>query len=189
MNEANSGPRGLTYFATLLTDREVEEWTKWVGQLVFEHQVARGRPMKRGDAMFGYAYVTAGRRLEPAKPFPACLAALATRIATVCPPGTEFNQCIVTKYPPDAGIGWHTDAPSFRDCIAGVSLGGDAQFLFRRKAETAIGHRLPVAAGSLYVMTGSARWEYQHSVKPVKTTRYSLTLRFVWGVDRMTQGE
>ena len=135
--------------------------------------------MKRGSAMFGYEYVTTGRKLRLATPFPDSLMALAFRIATVCPSDTEFNQCIVWKYPPGAGIGWHTDAPSFRDCIAGVSLGGDGQFLFRRNGEVMISDRLPVCAGSLYLMTGGARWEYQHSVNPVKKTRYSLTFRFV----------
>jgi len=101
------------------------------------------------------------------------------RIVAMCSPGTAFNQCIVTKYPSDAGIGWHTDASSFHDCIAGVSLGGDAQFLFRGDAGTATSDQVLVTAGSLYVMTCSARREYQHGVKPVTNTRYSLTFRCV----------
>src|SRR5947209_7479962 len=39
-------------------------------------------------------------------------------------------------------------------------------------------------SGSMYLMRGPARWEYQHQVVPVRTERYSLTFRHVparWG--------
>lgn len=132
MNDGTVDVVGFRYFPNFLTKDEIETWTNWAENLTFEHQVSRGKRMKRGYEMFGYEYVTVGRELRPAKIFPDVLKSLTAKFVAVCAPDTDFNQCIVTKYPPGAGIGWHIDAPSFGDCIAGMSLGGDAEFLFRR---------------------------------------------------------
>jgi alkylated DNA repair dioxygenase AlkB len=37
--------------------------------------------------------------------------------------------------------------------------------------------KLAVAPRSLYLMTGEARWGWQHSVAATRTLRYSITLR------------
>ena len=96
-----------------------------------------------------------------------------------CPSDTRFDQCIVTYYPVGAGIGWHTDAERFGDTILAVSLAGQAKLRFRPNGATKHTHEQVVTPGALYVMHGRARWEYQHQVVPVKTDRYSLTLRQV----------
>ncbi len=72
--------------------------------------------------IFGYAYRATGRRLLQTEALPAFLSAVIDLFLPYCLPGTEFIQCLVTRYPPGAGIGWHVDAPQFGDCIAGVSL-------------------------------------------------------------------
>jgi alkylated DNA repair dioxygenase AlkB len=40
-----------------------------------------------------------------------------------------------------------------------------------------------LAPGSLYLLEGPARWEYQHRILPVKSVRYSITLRRVKTAD------
>jgi alkylated DNA repair dioxygenase AlkB len=60
-----------------------------------------------------------------------------------------------------------------------VSLGGTARLQFRPNRSTEVACEAAAAPGSLYVMHGPARWEYQHQVAPVREARYSLTFRHV----------
>jgi alkylated DNA repair dioxygenase AlkB len=135
--------------------------------------------MKRGWAQFGYAYVSVGQKLTAAPPVPAFLQAVIEKARPYYPNGIEFTQCIVTLYPPGAGIGWHTDAPKFGDCILGVSLASEARLQFRPNKLKAVSFQITACPGSLYVMQGIARWQYQHQIPPVKAERYSLTFRSV----------
>jgi alkylated DNA repair dioxygenase AlkB len=98
-------------------------------------------------AMFGYEYKSTGRQLGRAEPFPAQLLELAARAGRLGSPPRVFDQCIATEYPPRASIGWHTDAPSFAGCIAGVSLGSDATILFRPRGTSKATDRLVVTPG------------------------------------------
>ncbi len=95
----------------------------------------------------------------------------------------------MTEYAPGAGIGWHRDAPMFGDVIAGVSLGAPARMRFRpyerpsrRPADAAprrTSHELTLEAGSAYLITGTARRDYEHSIPPLDALRYSITFRTV----------
>lgn len=155
-------PEGLTYLPGFLTPDEQQILLDRLRGLEYKHDRFRGQVLKRGYAQFGYAYVSTGRRLDPAPPLPNELVALAAKGLAHCPDGTQFDQCIVTHYPADAGIGWHTDALRFGDCIMAVSLGGDARLQFRRNGTEEVGHEVLAVPGSLYVMRGPARWEFQH---------------------------
>src|SRR5205823_1435857 len=133
---------------------EQQTLLKQVQELHYEHDVFRGQRLKRGYAQFGHAYVSTGRTLDPAPPLPKFLAALIETGLPHCPQGTQFNQCIVTHYPANAGIGWHTDAPRFGECIMAVSLGGEGWLQFRPNGAEAVSFEVPAASGSLYVMHG-----------------------------------
>ncbi len=100
---------------------------------------------------------------------PEFLAALIDKGLPHCPSGSRFNQCIVTYYPANAGIGWHTDAPRFGECIMAISLGGEGCLQFRPNGTEAVSYEVPAASGSLYVMHGPARWDFQHQVVPVES--------------------
>ena len=126
-----------------------------------------------------YAYVSTGRKLERAAAMPEFLRAVMEKVRPHCPPGTEFNQCIVTHYPAASGIGWHTDALCFGECVVGVSLGTEARLQFRPKGAEEANFEVRPVSGSLYLMRGSARWEHQHQLLPVKKERFSLTFRHV----------
>src|SRR3712207_6096082 len=90
----------------------------------------------------------------------------------------DLVQILVTRYPPGAGIGWHRDAPMFGSRIAGVSLGAPARMRFQRmtggRPETAA---VELAPRSAYVLSGKARWSWQHSIPAAKDLRYSVTFR------------
>ena len=63
--------------------------------------------------------------------------------------------------------------------VAGVSLAGAGTMRWRpyfsRDARHAL--ELSLAPRSLYVMRDVIRWQWQHSMLPTKTLRYSITLR------------
>lgn len=176
-----AAPEGFHDFADFLSPEEAAALLGEVQAMTFDHDVFRGQRLKRGYAQFGHAYVSAGRKLEAAAPMPARLRALVAKAQPYLPEGTEFHQCIVTRYPPKAGIGWHTDAPRFGEWIMGISLGGEAQLQFRPNGAEAVSHELRLSTGSMYLLSGRARWDYQHQVPPVKVERYSLTFRSVVG--------
>jgi alkylated DNA repair dioxygenase AlkB len=174
-------PEGFVYVADFLAPDEQASLLREIRALPFEHDTFRGQRLKRAYAQFGYSYVSSGRKLNTAAPVPAFLRAVIEKAAPHCPGADEFNQCIVTHYPPDSGIGWHTDAPGFGGCIVGVSLGGNGLFQFRPNGAQVVCYEVRVVPGSLYVLRGPSRWKFQHQVVPVTTDRFSLTFRHVSG--------
>ena len=90
----------------------------------------------------------------------------------------DFVHALTTEYAPGTPIGWHRDAPHF-EIVAGISLASACRMRFRpldasRHKEV---FALELQPRSLYVMKDEIRWWWQHSIPPVKQTRYSITLR------------
>jgi DNA oxidative demethylase len=137
-----------------------------------------GVEAKRRVAQFGWRYSFESYSLTPAQPVPDALLGLRERVsgkAGIAP--ADFSEVLVTEYPAGAGIGWHRDAPHF-GVVAGVSLGAGCRMRFRRgeagKREMAA---VELPARSLYLLTGSARQGWQHTIPPVKEVRWSITFR------------
>src|SRR5205814_9520969 len=89
----------------------------------------------------------------------------------------SLEQALVTEYAPGAAIGWHKDRPVFGE-VMGLSLASACTFRLRK----AVGKkwaRVSVQANprSAYFFEGPARWEWEHSIPPVETLRYSVTFR------------
>ena len=159
--------------------RKSSSWYEQMNELSFYHDTFRGRALKREYSQFGFRYGSSGRKLEREAQFPGFLLELAEKARPFCIPEEPINQCIVARYPPGAGIGWHTDASSFGNCIVGMSLRGTARLQFRRDNAEHPEHELILRSRSLYSMRGLARWSYQHRVPPVKSVRFALTMRHV----------
>jgi alkylated DNA repair protein (DNA oxidative demethylase) len=174
-----TAPEGFVYIPDFLSEAEQAILLRELRTMNYQHDIFRGQRLKRSYAQFGYAYVSTGRKLEATAPMPECLQAVIRKAQAHCPDGVVFNQCIVTHYPPGSGIGWHTDAPRFGECIVGVSLGSEARFQLRPNGTEEASYEIRAAPGSMYLLRGPARWEYQHQVVPVRTERYSLTFRHV----------
>jgi DNA oxidative demethylase len=172
-------PEGFLYIPDFLSLNEQAALLHELRSLIYKHDVFRGQRLKRGSAQFGYSYVSTGRRLEVAPMIPAFLQTLIRRASLYYPNDIMFTQCIVTHYPPGAGIGWHTDAPQFGDYIIGISLAGETRLQFRPNISKEVTYEVEASPGSLYLMQGLVRWNYQHQVVPVKVERYSLTFRYV----------
>jgi DNA oxidative demethylase len=172
-------PEGVGYYEDFLSLAEQDSLLREVRALPYEHDVFRKQLMKRAWAQFGYKYVAIGRKLEPAPPIPPYLKTVIEKAAPFYPTDVEFDQCIVTLYPPGSGIGWHTDAPRFGEHILGVSLASPARLQFRPNKTEKASFEVTATPGSLYVIQGIARWRYQHRLVPVRAERYSLTFRSV----------
>jgi len=100
-------------------------------------------------------------------------------------PTHALSESLVTEYAVGAGIGWHRDSPQF-GIIAGISLGGGCRMRFQRgEGEQRQTWMIELPPRSLYVMSGIAREEWQHSIPPVKEPRWSITFRTLKDVERL----
>lgn len=169
-------PVGLRYIPDFLTKDEHDQLLEDVRRLEFGPVKFRGNEARRRVVCFGFDYVYKARSLKPATRMPDWLGLLAERVERAA--GVECGglaQTIVTHYPVGAGIGWHTDAKKpFGEVVASVSLAGECKFQFRRGTERAT---VTVHPGSLLLLTGESRWDWEHTISPVRQTRYSITLR------------
>jgi len=171
-------PDGFRYRDDLLTVTEERELVAVIRDMTFEEVVFQGHLAKRTVRHFGYGYDFTSRAVSHGDPLPLELDDVHRRAAEFAGIDRErLVETLVTRYPAGAGIGWHRDAPSFGD-VVGVSLGSPCMFRFRRKTDDGFEHvRVEVVPGSAYVLSGAARWTWQHSIPPVDEERYSITFR------------
>ncbi len=84
---------------------------------------------------------------------------------------------LVARYDGGAAIGWHRDRPQF-DRVVGVSLGSAAVLRFRRRTGSGFERAsLPVAPRSAYLLSAEAREQWEHSIAPGESLRFSITFR------------
>jgi alkylated DNA repair protein (DNA oxidative demethylase) len=172
-------PPGLVYRPAFLTDAEQAELLGVLDALDFRPIVMKGQTARRTARHYGLGYDYEARGpLEPTEPIPPWLAGLQERSAALAErPAEELVEALVQRYPAGATIGWHRDAPMF-GVVVGVSLGSACRMRFQR---TVAGERsvreIVLDPGSAYVLTGQARWSWQHSIPPTPALRYSVTFR------------
>jgi alkylated DNA repair dioxygenase AlkB len=178
---APSLPAGMTYVEEFLSVDEERELLAVISTLPLQQAQYRQYTARRRTLHFGFAYDFTHQRATPAPPIPKLLDPLrarAARFADLAP--EDFVQALIAEYQPGAPLGWHRDVPDF-EVIVGVSLGSAARLRFRPYPWTPARRKdifaLELAPRSAYVLRAEARWGWQHSVPPVKTLRYSITLR------------
>lgn len=172
-------PEGLAYREGFVTTDEEANLLAFLEGLDFHTITMRGQTAKRIVRHFGLRYDYATGGTVAAEPLPAAIAPLRDRCAALMGrPPDDLVQILVTRYPPGAGIGWHRDAPMFGEKIAGVSLGAPCRLRFQR---TVAGDRsvaeLELAPRSAYLLSGAARWSWQHSIPATRALRHSITFR------------
>src|SRR5262249_44689377 len=93
-------------------------------------------------------------------------------------PAARFTHALIAEYRAGTQLGWHRDVPNF-EMVAGVSLCGACRMRFRRYAPGRTGRiwTFQLEPRSAYLMLGTARWDWQHSVAPTPGLRYSITFR------------
>jgi DNA oxidative demethylase len=173
-------PEGLVYVEDFVTPaEEAQLLTLFEEEIAFREVVMRGQAAKRTVRHFGLDYDYERGELVPSDPLPEPMTWLRDRCAALMErEPADLVQILVSRYPEGAGIGWHRDAPMFGSRIAGVSLRAPCRMRFQR---TLKGERstaaLDLAPRSAYLLSGKARWSWQHSIPATKDLRYSVTFR------------
>jgi alkylated DNA repair dioxygenase AlkB len=132
----------------------------------------------RKTRTFGWRYDFDDSSFAPAEPIPDWLHPLRAKAAAFAGVSPEdFAHVLLARYDPGAGIGWHRDRPQFED-VVGISLGSPAAMRFRLR--TADGFRrtkVYLEPRSVYLLSGEARWDWEHSIVAGEQLRFSITFR------------
>jgi alkylated DNA repair protein (DNA oxidative demethylase) len=172
-------PQGLVYRPNFVTGEEEGQLLSFIETLDLRPVTMRGQESRRTVRHFGYLYGYESSDVVPGDPIPPELTWLRDRCAAYAElHPDELAQALVSRYPTGAGIGWHRDAPKFGPKVVGVSLLSGCRMRFQRRT----GGRREVFAielepRSAYVLGGSARSAWQHSIPAAKALRYSITFR------------
>jgi alkylated DNA repair dioxygenase AlkB len=171
-------PDGLTYRPGFLPAEEERALIARMAELPFRPFEFQGFLGKRETVSFGWSYRFDGSGLAEAGPIPDWLLPVRDRAAAFADlaPGA-LEHALLIRYGEGAGLGWHRDRPVFGDVI-GISLRSPAPLRFRRK-RGAKWQRFTLTAEprSIYLLRGPSRSEWEHSIPPVETLRYSITFR------------
>jgi alkylated DNA repair protein (DNA oxidative demethylase) len=171
-------PEGLLFEPEIMTAMEEAAFLAVVKALPFGAFRMHGVDARRRVLRFGVHYLAGSAAMSPASDFPPALEPLRARGAAIAGvPAEALSESLVTEYTLGAGIGWHRDSPPF-GIVAGISLSGACRMRFQRgEGELRQTWAIELPPRSLYVMSGSAREEWQHNIPPVKEPRWSITFR------------
>lgn len=173
-------PEGFRYRTELLDPGEERQLVEHIRDLPLKAFEFQGYLARRRVVSYGWHYSYDERALHQAETIPHFLLAFRDRAASFAGlPAEALAHALVTEYSPGTPIGWHRDKKVFGDVI-GISLLSSCVFRLRRKAgSTWERYSLTVEPRSAYVLSGSARTEWEHSIPPVPELRYSITFRSV----------
>jgi len=169
---------GLRYEEELIGTDEERVLIEHLGGLDLAPFRFHGWLGNRKTQSFGWRYDFEDSSFSPAEPIPEWLQPLREKAAAFA--GLEagdFAHVLLARYDPGAGIGWHRDRNVFEK-VVGISLGTPATLRFRRRIGS--GYRranLEAMPRSAYSLSGEARHDWEHSISPGQTLRFSITLR------------
>jgi len=174
-------PEGLRYCEEFLGRDDEAALIAVIAALPLTEAQYKGYTARRRVVSYGSQYDFDDQRLRAAEPIPDWLLPLRARLAEWAGIAAgDFSNALVAEYRRGTPLGWHRDVPDYEQ-VAGVSLAGAARMRLRpyppvdpKKADVLT---LSLAPRSAYLLTGSARWGWQHSIVPTPTLRYSITFR------------
>ena len=171
-------PEGFRYQSEVLPVEMEASLLESFRALPFKEFEFHGYTGKRRVVSYGWQYDFSEARLRKTEDIPDFLLRvreLAGQFAGVEP--TDLHHVLVTEYSPGSAIGWHRDKAVFGDVI-GISLLSSCNFRLRRKVGSKWERASVIAEPrSAYLMRGPSRTEWEHSIPPVDSLRYSITLR------------
>lgn len=174
-------PQGLRYEPEFLSPEEERSLLASITHVPFQHAQYRQFVARRRTVSYGAGYDFQQHARTPAPDIPSFLEHLRRRAAAwIGVDSTAFVQALISEYQPGTPLGWHRDVPDYEDVVA-ISLAAACRIRFRRypwnPAERGDIVTLEPQPRSIYLLSGEARWKWQHSVPPVKELRYSITFR------------
>jgi alkylated DNA repair dioxygenase AlkB len=170
-------PEGFVYRPDFLTEPEENELLAQVRLLDFQPFDFHGYVAKRRIVEYGWDYDFGTRKKSVATSIPEFLWPVRERAAAFAgvPPGA-LVEAVITEYPAGAPIGWHRDVPQF-ETIVGISLASACRMRLKPYKREGKLVSIVLEPRSAYVMSGPARWNFQHSIPAVEDLRYSITFR------------
>jgi len=171
-------PEGMRYAREIVSPGEEQMLLDELRKLPFKEFEFHGFLGKRRTVSFGWRYGFDGSGLARAEEIPAFLLPVRAHAATLAGLApSDLEHALLIEYGPGAAIGWHKDRPVFGDVI-GISLLSPCTFRLRRKAGSGWKRRSFMAEPrSAYLLRGPSRSEWEHSIPPLETLRYSITFR------------
>jgi alkylated DNA repair dioxygenase AlkB len=172
-------PVGFRYRPELIGPSEEDALLARLRELPFRDFEFHGYTGKRRVISFGWHYDFSARNLQKADDIPDYLLKLRTVAASFAGmEPEEFQHVLVTEYGPGAGIGWHRDKAVFGE-VVGISLLSPCVFRMRRLISKKKWERAKLVAEprSAYLLSGPARFEWEHSIPQMDALRYSITFR------------
>lgn len=178
---------GLQYLPNFVSKAEETRLTKQIDGQIWMTD------LKRRVQHYGYIYDYKKRNVTPDMALgglPSWLETIAVRVQAAGLIDAVPDQVIINEYTPGQGISAHVDCePCFGDTILSLSLGSTCCMDFRH-IESSMKYLQVLESRSLLVMTGTARYDWQHAIAGRKSDlidgvriqrkrRLSLTLRKV----------
>jgi alkylated DNA repair dioxygenase AlkB len=169
---------GLDYRKTFIT---LTEHDRLVEKLAAEDLTPfrfHGWLGNRKTKTYGWRYDFDDASFTPAEPIPEWLLPLREKAAVLASVDADaFAHVLLARYDPGAGIGWHRDRPQFEK-VVGISLGTPATMRFRMRTDDGFRRaKLDLEPRSAYLLSGASRWDWEHSITPGETLRFSITFR------------
>jgi alkylated DNA repair dioxygenase AlkB len=169
---------GLRYCEDLIDDDEERALVERLGALDLSPFRFHGWVGNRKTQSFGWRYDFDDASFTPADPLPDWLEGVRDKAAAFAQLEPDaFVHVLLARYDPGAGIGWHRDRDVFEQ-VVGVSLGTPATLRFRQRLPTGFRRAsVAVAPRSAYLLSGEARYDWEHSIAPGEHLRFSITFR------------
>jgi alkylated DNA repair dioxygenase AlkB len=169
---------GLRYEEEVISGGEERALLDRLGALELAPFRFHGWQGNRRTQSFGWSYDFEDASFMPAEPIPDWLQALRERAAAFGGLQAEdFVHVLLARYDPGAGIGWHRDRDVFEK-VVGISLNTPATLRFRQRSANGFKRaNLEVMPRSAYLLTGEARHDWEHSISPGESLRFSITFR------------
>ena len=177
--ESNLLRDGFSYCPDVISADDESRLLAEIAPLPFKEFQFHGFEGKRRVVSFGWRYDFGEHKAVPADPIPAFLREVCRKVQAASGFDLpELEQVLITEYAPGAPIGWHKDRPVFGN-VMGLSLASPCTFRLRKSDGHGNWERvsLRLEPRSAYLLTGAARWKWEHSIPPVDSLRYSITFR------------
>jgi alkylated DNA repair protein (DNA oxidative demethylase) len=172
-------PKGLHLYYDFISARDETNLLEKLKHLHWKQVEMFGVVAKRKVVHYGMDYHYDARAVRPTTDAPDFLNPFVEKVAKILKAeADDVAEILITQYPKGSGIGWHRDAAVFGDAVAGISLLSGCVMKFRKKTGTGF-NTVPIALPprSLYIISGEARWIWEHSITRHPQPRYSITFR------------
>mmetsp|Transcript_20397 Transcript_20397/g.33649 ORF Transcript_20397/g.33649 Transcript_20397/m.33649 type:complete len:209 (+) Transcript_20397:209-835(+) len=181
-----TAPEGFRLLHNVVGDGIWEKLEEWLSTDCVPWQNEGEKMQHRNVAQFGcrYNYETDELDMkEKVIPIPEIIKETLLDVELSTLEGVEFTQCIINDYKTgDIVIPWHKDHPSFGPTILVYTFCDERVLDFRRKCtefdNTSYEYYSAFPKhGSMYILQGAARYEWEHCVPQGKGRRISFTFR------------